>query len=489
MGGGSAMLRVLLKVFVLVFTLLVLNACSSVFLGYEEENKNKIYSLDTKDCELLTKKELKYSKENVLENIKDPLYNGNYYGYQAFLCKSYKDSIKLFDLVEDGYKDKDEKNLLLKIGEGVLEGLFNDNITDYSGQYYEKMLTNTYKSMSYLALGEYDEAGVEIKRALDRQKRNKEEFESDILSELNYLQQKPRESNEVIDIINNSVPIPAYKSYANYSNPFVSYFSALYYILDGRSNNSIDLLKEVYSQENDLLFYQDYELAKNNFNTKRIANKVKKGMQISKTNKYIWVIYENGKSKSLKEFNLSLPIVFIKKNDNDIDYKIPFGNEKYSVYANQLAVSSLVFSIAILGDSSDAYPFIVANNQKTRLLSDMDKIIGAEYKATLIPRISKSFLRAITKTMISVKANKENLYSGIGVDLVNNLLNHSDIRYFIGLPKNYQAIRIANSGSINIASPNSQTLFSQELDINKHYVILVKIPTIGTEYITIFEER
>lgn len=481
------MLKIALKSFILTFVLFLFSSCStSMFVGYKASNLEKNRFLDSNTCDFKAVDSLSY-KEDEITDVKDPIYNGNYFAYQSFLCKHYQNSIKLFDMVEEKYKNIDEANIVKNIAFYLLELTVNDNITPYTGQFYERMLTNTYKAMSYLALKEYDEAGVEIKRALDRQKRNKEEFERVITKATESLKVNPREYSETQEIVN-SLNIPAYKAYENYSNPFVSYFAALYYILDGRASNSIDLLKEVCVQSKSNVFCQDYELVNNNFATKRIPNKIKKGMQISKNNKYIWVIYENGKSKSLEEFNLVLPIIFIKKSDTEIDYKIPFGNDRYLSVPNQIGVYQFSFSIAILGDSKDAYNYLMVNNQKTQMLSNMDNIIGAEYKATLLPRISKSFVRAIGKTMMSAKANKDNIYAGLGVDLLNIALNHSDIRYFIGLPKNYQAIRVANNGYIKIQSPNNQVLLDKQLE-NKHYVIVFKTPTIGTNYYEIFEER
>lgn len=471
------------KISFIIISVFFLSACSmQQFIGYESANNEKLLRISTNNCDFTNIKSLEFENEEV-KSIEDELYNGTFYGYQMFLCKNYKNSIKAFDLVENAHKTNDETNIALQISKEVLKILLNDNILDYTGRNYEKMLVNTYKAMDYLAISDYDAAGVEIKRALDRQRRNKEYYEKEINSIINSSAFSLKDKDDIMQIIN-SVQLPYYKAYKDYSNPFVSYFSSLFYILDNRAALAIDLLKEVASQEVNPYILDDLVLILYNFNYKKIPKKYRKKIKKSKNDKYVWLIYENGKARAFSEMNLSIPIAFYQKDAENIEYKLYFKpNDKH------LVVSSVVFSIPILKDSSDSYPFLYLNKQKTSLISNMDNIVTTEYKATLPREIAKSFLSAVSKTLASVKANKENLLAGVTVDLVNNLLNHSDTRYFVGLPKNYQIARVENNGNILIKSPEGIEILNTELDTNKHYVILVKSPTQGIFYTHILKGR
>lgn len=473
------------KISFTLISVFFLSACSvQQFLGYESANNEKLSRISTNNCDFTNINSLEFDEEG-LKSVKDELYNGTFYGYQMFLCKNYKNSIKAFDLVENAHKNNDETNIALQVGKELLKMLLNDNILDYTGKNYEKMLVNTYKAMDYLALGDFDSAGVEINRALDRQKRNKEYYEGKINSLLNSSSFSPKEKDEVMQIAS-SVKIPYYEAYKDYSNPFVSYFASLFYILDDRPSLAINLLQEVYTQEKNISVFQDHALVINNFNYKKIPNKIRKNIEKSKNDKYIWLIYENGKTRAFGEMNLSIPIIFYQKDAENVEYALYL---KPTSDNNHLVITSVVFSIPILKYSSDSYMFLYANNKKTSQISNMDNIVTAEYQAALPREIAKSFLSTVGKTLASVKANKKNLLAGASVDLVNNLLNHSDTRHFVGLPKNYQVARIANNGKLVVKSPEGVEILNTELDTNKHYVILVKSPNYGIFYTHILKGR
>lgn len=477
-------MKLLMQTLFLTFTILFFNACNAaVFTGYETQNKQKGADLVMKNCDFEDIKFISYTEDEngnkVIKSVDDPIYNSNALAYRMFLCGEFEKSIKLFDIAEDNYKfGVDEKNILVKAAQGTAEILTNENITDYEGQYYERMLNNTYKALNYLALKDYQGARVEINRAIDRQRINKDEFNKDIDKKTKTLEFSKADSDNSNDLIKEHFHFPEIKAYKDFSNPFVSYISALFYVLDQDYSKATYMFKEVATQENNLLYQQDLALAKSNFRLKSSKNKIFKNMEFSKSGKYVWLIFDNGFGKPMQELKLTLPIpIPITKTDSS-------GNTFSDVF-----VKTASFAIAKLGDSIGAYEYLNINNKSSVMLSNMDNVLLSEYKATLPYRMLKAVATTTVKTVASFAASNENLYLGLATDIFNVATNRADIRYFVGLPKNYQAARVANTGNITIKTPSDSVVLQENLDINKHYVIYVKSPLPEIFYTQILEEK
>lgn len=465
----------------LMFTLtLFLSACNSaVFTGFDTINKVKSQEIITKDCNFNELKELKYDSYNTLISIDDPIYNGNSLGYKAFLCKEFQKSIKFFDLVEDAYKDVDEKNLLAKGGSAALEIVTNENITDYDGKNYERMLTNIYKGLSYLSLSNFSAARVEMNRAGDRQRINKDKFNSEIQKRMKNLNASKEDLDKTQKLINENVTFPEFKAYKDFSNPYVSYMIGIFNILDKNERSAEFFMKEVYSQEKNEIFLQDLSLIRSNLkpNVKYKAQHLK-NMQISKNGKYVWMIFDNGFSKSLKDlhFTIAIPLEVKRVDEQGNEYK-------------EIIAKSVSFAVAGLSDGISAYDYLSLNNYKSVLLSDMDSVITTEYKEALFYNVAKAMISTTAKTIASYKLHSENPYLGLASGIFNIATNHADTRYFVGLPKNYQVARVPNIGKITIQTPTDEIIHTEDIDINSNYLVYVKAPLAGVFYVNTIKGR
>ena len=82
-------------------------------------------------------------------------------GYANYYASEYNTSIEHLSKAEEAAEDLFTKSILRAAASMVL----NDNILEYAGEDYEILYTNLIKALDFLALGNFDEAFVEIRRA------------------------------------------------------------------------------------------------------------------------------------------------------------------------------------------------------------------------------------------------------------------------------------------------------------------------------------
>ena len=81
-------------------------------------------------------------------------------GMLKFYNKDYAESIQLLDEAEQHIAD----NYTKSVGKAAASLLLNDNALEYSGEDYEDIYTNIFKSISYLDENKFDDAFVEVRR-------------------------------------------------------------------------------------------------------------------------------------------------------------------------------------------------------------------------------------------------------------------------------------------------------------------------------------
>ena len=123
-----------------------------------------------------------------------------------------------------------EENKTKSISQGVASYIVNDNVRDYPGELYEDVATNIISSLSYLNMGNLEDAMVEVRRAnikLVDYEINVKEQESGLVNLVYAFTKNPWNYLPVLDNV---------QSY-NYS-PLATYVSMLLYNMDGDYDNA-----------------------------------------------------------------------------------------------------------------------------------------------------------------------------------------------------------------------------------------------------------
>ncbi len=369
-------------------------------------------------------------------------------GSQARNCFDYEKSNLLFDKAENLYKsDVDLKSNVDRTKNSLGSILINNNVNDYEGNIYEKVMLNTYKGLNFMELDDFANARVEFNRALDRQRRAKEYFEQEInkaqeksVKDKNYNKAQNRYTQKAIYDSYKDL-FSGYQAYPDFINPYTTYISGIFFLLDGDYTKARYLLKESVSmQPQNAQIQADFELA----NSLSGYGKKEKN--------YAWIIYENGQSMAKREVKINIPL-FIFTN---------------RVYYAGLALPKLY-------ERASSYQYIQIENQKSEMIANMDSVIKAEFKKRFSQIALEATLNLIVKTYTQYELNRSGALGGFVGMLYQAMTNKADIRSWTALPKNFQSLRIElNEKPVIIRDDRGKILSTIQVDNNEDVLIYIK---------------
>lgn len=430
--------------FVLIFIYLIFLGCAESIIGYE----NQLTRYDTIYNQKLCNDEFIHEQ---IDSKDDEILWTQLAGSLKRQCKDYKSSNLYFDLSEEYYKSEvDLENIGEKSLNAVGSILTNDNSIDYKGNIYEAIMVNTYKGLNFLSLGDFNNARVEFNRALDRQRRAKNEFHEEIENRRKQIQ-KESNNQQINESKSEDFVLKHYsegvfknfRAYPDFINPFVTYISALFFMSTKDYLKARDLLKEGFAMDpKNKSIKDDFYLVSQILSKKGIKDK------------YVWIIYENGKSTTKNEFRLDLPIFLV---------------------SNKVLYTGVSFPT--LKPQNSSYEYLKVNKNRTILISDMDRVVKTEFKTKLPYIITKTVARSISKTVAQAELSKKEPIAGVAMALFSAITNKSDIRSWTSLPKNFQATRVKNIGKpITIKTDTEEILQNFTFPKNKNAIIIISSP-------------
>ncbi|MBL0687504.1 MAG: hypothetical protein JJV95_04770 [Sulfurospirillum sp.] len=433
------------RFYILIFLIFFLSGCTAI-TGHGELLNSFEKTVEKSSCD--------YSfVEKRVEKKDDIILWASQGGILSRDCFDYKKSNYMFDQAENIYKsDVDLQSNFSKTRSKTSSILINKNINEYTGNEYEKIMLNTYKGLNSMALNDFEDARVEFNRALDRQRRAKEYFQKDIIKaqnrskeDKNYQKAQNKQTQKAI-YDNYEDIFSGFEEYSDFVNPYATYISSLFFLLDKDFSKSRDLLKESLAmQPTNKQIKKDFEL-------------LDELMGYSKNDKnYAWIIYENGQSMVKKEISMSIPL-FLFTND---------------LYYTTLALPTLY-------ERDSSYEYIQVENQKSVIIANMDSVIKAEFKKRFPQIALEATLNSIVKTYLQYELNQQSPIGGFLGAFYQGLTNKADIRSWTTLPKNFQSLRVElNHEPIIIKDDKNRVISTLLVDNNTHVLIYIKSSSRG----------
>jgi hypothetical protein len=340
------------------------------------------------------------------------------------LRQNHRESNNYFDKSEEMLNYFDYQN---QAADSVAAIAVNENIIPYLGEEYDGIMVNTYKALNFMALGETDQARVEFNRALDRQRRAKEEFAGEIeklQNELNKEQEKEGsqvkknvDNPEVNQLINDRYPdLYEFEAYPDFVNPFTTYIAGVFFNLIGDHSKAVTFLKESYGMVpgNE---YIARDLA--------VTEQVLDGKAELKDT--VWVVFENGLGPVKEEFRIDIPL-FIASDE--VKY---FG----------IALPMLVFR-------EQAYSYLSVKaggeNYNTQTVANMDRVVQTEFSKDFKGILTRAIISATAKVVAQYALRDKEESSQRIVSLLAAVYSFAttaaDVRIWTTLPKNFQVARL-----------------------------------------------
>jgi hypothetical protein len=337
----------------------------------------------------------------------------------------YDDSNRAFDAAQDKM-DQYAQEAKVKISNETGALLSNQAELPYEGRGYDGIMLNTYEALNYLALGEPEKARPELIRAYQRQ----QDAVADNQKRIEKVQDQAAQNKDSAaikraqndpglqsQIQGASTNLNNLKPYAAYVNPFTVYLDGLFFMTDAADNSDLERARK--SFERVTQFAPDNRYVKEDLT---MADQLINGRPLPPTT---FVIFETGCAPVRDQVRIDIPIIVTKVSYIGAAFPTlkPQGNYVYSLM------------VTVDGKSLD-----------TELVSDMDSVIGLDFKNEMPIVITKTIAATVVKGVAAYAANQaagqQNPWAGlvaqIGTAIYQAAVNIADERTWTTLPKEFQ---------------------------------------------------
>jgi uncharacterized protein len=338
----------------------------------------------------------------------------------------YEDSNKAFEAAQGKIDDYAQKaKVRLSQETGAL--LSNQAELDYEGRAYDGIMLNTYRALNYLALGEPDKARPELIRAYQRQ----QDAVQDNAKRIEKVQDEAAQNKDSAaikraqndpglqsQIQNASTNLNDLKPYAAYVNPFTVYLDGLFFMTDAGDNSDLERARKSFERVVD--FAPDNRYVKQDLT---MVDGLINGQPLAPTT---FVIFETGCAPVRDQVRIDIPIIVTK---------VSYIGAAFPTLKPQ---GNYVPSLTVTADGK---------NFGTSLVSDMDSVIGLDFKNEMPIVITKTIAATVVKGVAAYAANQaagqQNEWAGlltqIGTAIYQAAVNIADERTWTTLPKQFQA--------------------------------------------------
>lgn len=443
-----------LKLISSVVGIVLLSGCASMMQKNDFDSFNG--KLDSGDFEGASQVALDHAGYDKKTGETDDLLWTMQAGASLNYAGQYDFSTKLFDASETMMKAEDVESTVKEGAELAGSMLGNDAMMAYEQTHYDGIMTNTFKAWNFIANKDFQNARVELNRAEERQRRSAEYFSKLIKERDVELKKESQDSAESVDKTMHSdetakalktagIVQNQWKPYAGYVNPFTTYTYGLNLMVSGKTKSDFSRASDAFKRVHALT---GSKTAKANYD---LARSLAKGGSKSKLNNQVWVIFENGKSTVKEERRVDLPIFLLSEN-----------------------VSYSGIALPKLKERGLAFSHLTVSGVKTDTISDMDKIIGAEFEQEFPYILAREVTRTTLKTIAQKQLKDENAMLGDIFAIVQMATTGADIRTFSALPSEFQAASlIAKNKNVKIQAGD----YALSIDLDKkasQHIIYVK---------------
>lgn len=372
-------------------------------------------------------------------------------GVANFTAGEYHKSIAEFKRCEAIIKDFDDRAVInARAGAAEIGAvLTNLNALPYKGMYLDKVMLNAYKALGYFAIADPTGAEVELRKMRHVQKMVVRQFAEEIRQTQKEVDAQNRNNqrastrnasmsfsyiaqNPVVSSVYRSSGNKANKLYGNLSNPFVSYFSAMGYLMNNNYSEALVDFRNLYKMlPNNKLIQQDYVSIAKAIGSKIPAPlKSVKALDYPLNQKMVYILLFNGRAPALKQekFQIILPSVGYTG--------VAFPRYEYFPSSLQsLTIDALYHNQQI--------------SVQTEQIADFDAIMSQEYHERLPGMITRIVVSTLAKEIASyaaVQAVKSPRKNNSRDYYKNNTEKNSRDNFFRNFPKDkYKNISRNNS--------------------------------------------
>jgi len=356
----------------------------------------------------------------------------------------FRRSISAFDLAEDrvNYWEEQAK---VKLGSEIGSALTTQANLPYRGRSYDKVMMNTYKALDYLALGQFEQARVELNRSLQRQRDAVAANEKRIVAaqvdeetarrgawveaegqSAAYDPQKAVNDPVTSAALRSSLQasIARMQPYGDYVNPFAVFLDGLYHSVLGLDGSDRERGRKSFERVAGLVPSNSFARI-----DLEAATKAAEGQPIMGVT---YVIFETGTAPSRRENRIDIPTFLFTRRLAYVGAAFPT-LEYHDDYLRQLDVRAGGETVS------------------TAVVASMDSVVANDFKNEWPSIVTRTIFTTATKAIAQAGVQKElesrggmagRLLGEIAGTVVNASTNIADTRTWSSLPKEFQYARL-----------------------------------------------
>jgi uncharacterized protein len=435
-------------IFMMAAFSLMLTGCSTIFDARKQklEIMEKYDAGDYDGAALLIAEKAK-ARENTGDGIMWLLDEGTI----EFDQGKFKPSLEAFRKAEKQVNEYDRRaQISVRDSSSEIGSAFtNSNAIAYRGMCRDRVLLNVYKSLDYFALGRTEGALVELRRARYAQKSVAAKFREEIEQEqkkVNKQNAKNRQSggNSTITFkklsagsaelrkIQKETEAHSNKTYRDFMNPFVSYMSAIGYLIENNFGEAcVDFRRLNQMEAANPLLKRDFVTCAR-ITGEELPDELKKikSWPYPLNQNIVYIIFADGRGAAYKQYKIALPIPFVGYTG------VAFPVVEY--------FKQPMTKMQVIGPDAKKLGEAVS-------ICNMDAVVANEYSQRLpmmITRLAISYLTKEIASQAALIAARQGGTAGLiavyaGTSLYKFLFNTADTRCWETIPKRYMMTHFA----------------------------------------------
>jgi hypothetical protein len=328
---------------------------------------------------------------------------------------------------------------------------------DYRYTTYDGVMTNIYKAMSFLALGDRDSARVEFNRSEDRQRRAEEYFRKEIAYQAAHNQ--AASSLEFGNLMQRTQGSPDYAgaagqlgemaAYPPFENPFATYLAGIFLVAEGDTAQGVDRLRRAAAvlgpqspAARDLAWSKQLHLAG--------------GAPPAS----VWVVFENGQSAKFHEMRVVLPM---------------------------MTGAPMILALPALAPNARACASLQVRaggiTMETQGAGSFDAVMASEFNRRRELILAEAVTEALAKNVVADLAQKsDNPLLRLASNVTANV-STADTRSWTALPKEFQMARLAApaDGHVTIKASDGRAVGDAAVPSDRSSIVWVKLQRAGAK--------
>ena len=385
----------------------------------------------------------------------------------------YEESNRAFDEAARRISEFEEK-AQVRVGVATAAALTNLNALPYEGYAYDKIMLHTYKALNYLALGDLENARVELNRSFQRQgdavrenarriERAREEAREEASGDGLDVDRSMADERFQSQLEETYAHLRALHAYADYVNPFAVYLEALY-LMGHPWSLSSDLERARVSLERVAGMIRENEYVQQDL---AFINDLLMGRPPPPTT---YVLFETGRGPVREEVRIDLALWGLSR---DVPY-----------------IGAAFPDLRFRGRHEAPLTVLTSEgSQRSARLASMDSIVAQEFQNEMPVVIAKTLMSTATKAAAQYAASEATRDAGIlgalahlGGIVYQIAMNQADTRMWQTLPKEFHLCRFPTPEDrrITLSTPHSSRNIEVEIEPGIVNVVYVKSISRGT---------